>query len=121
MAVIKGKGLPEVLRNLSKAVKGIEGKTADGLLEAAVFIKGESQEVVPHRDGFLIRSAFSDVDRNTLVARVGYTAKYAPYVHEMPEWYNYTKPNTGPKFLERPLKENHRTILHIIANRAKFK
>jgi hypothetical protein len=38
----------------------------------------------------------------------------------MPEHYNYTTPGTGPKFLERAVKENMPTILQIIANRAKI-
>ena len=54
-----------------------------------------------------------------MVARVGYTAKYAPYVHEMPSSFNYTKPGTGPKFLEKAIKNNIKTILDIIQRRAK--
>lgn len=119
MAAIKGLG--DVLRNLSKEISKIEGASADGLLEAAVFVQGKSIEIVPHDQGVLIKQSFSDVDRDKLISRVGYTTEYAPYVHEMPATFNYTKPGTGPKFLERPVKENTRTILKIIADRAKIK
>ena len=114
------RGLNNVLRNLSSAIRDIEGRNSEGMLEAAKFLQGESMEVVPHDKGVLIGSAFSDVDRNSLIARVGYTAKYAPFVHEMPATFNYSKPGTGPKFLERPIIDNSKAALDIIARRAKI-
>lgn len=115
----KLKGLDEVLKNLNKEIRDIEGRTAEGLLAAAVFVQGESQEDTPHRKGILVKNAFSDVDRQNLVARVGYTSKYAPYVHEMPASFNYTKPGTGPKFLEKAVKNNISKIISIIQKRVK--
>ena len=112
-------GLDNVLKNLNTEIRAIENRTGDGLLAAALFVQGESQEDTPQRKGVLVNSAFSDVDRDNLVARVGYTAKYAPYVHEMPSSFNYTKPGTGPKFLEKAIKNNIKTILDIIQRRAK--
>ena len=113
-------GLDNVLANLTKEVRKIEGRTAEGLLAAAKHVQAESQEIVPHDKGVLINTAFSDVDRQALIARVGYTAGYAPIVHEMPTTFNYSKPGTGPKFLERPIKSSFSQILQIIAKRAKI-
>ena len=66
-------GLDDVLKNLNTEIRAIENRTGDGLLAAALFVQGESQEDTPQRKGVLVNSAFSDVDRDNLVARVGYT------------------------------------------------
>ena len=85
---LKGKlsGTDELLRNLRKEIKLIDGDLSDGLKAAAAFIKGEAQDLAPVDFGVLMASAFSDVVRagKRIVARVGFTAKYAPWVHEMP-------------------------------------
>jgi hypothetical protein len=93
--------------------------------EAGLFIKGESVERTPHRKGVLRGSAFYSTDMGAAGSgprlRVGYTAKYAPYVHEMPEHFNYTTPGTGPKFLEKAIKQNMRAVLEIIRDSAKVR
>lgn len=114
-------GLPNVLMNLNKEIRKIEGRTKEGLFEAGIFIQGESMEVVPVKFGPLINSAFTNppVERQRgPVVTVGYTQKYAPFVHEMPASFNYTKPGTGPKYLQKPISENHANILRIIQKRA---
>ena len=112
------KGLENVLGNLNKAISGIEGATHKGLLAAGTFIKGESQEITPVEFGVLLNSAFVRPVGPMRVV-VGYTALYAAWVHEFPEFFNYTKPGTGPKFLERAIKNNIPQILSIIQRRAK--
>jgi hypothetical protein len=113
-------GLNEVMRNLNREIQNIEGDIDDGLLAAAIFVEGESNEIVPHDTGNLLNSSFHRVNRQTHTATVGYTSRYAPYVHEMPRTFNYTKPGTGPKFLQRSIAENQTRILSIIANRARI-
>lgn len=117
------KGLNKVIANLNKEIKKIEGDTFIGVRKAALFIEGESNEVVPQKLGVLINSSFSQAERQAKksVGRVGYTAFYAPFVHEMPATFNYTKPDTGPKFLQKSISENHGTILKIIQKAAKIK
>lgn len=116
------KGMKTVLKNLNTEIRKIEGRTLAGVLKAAIFIQNESQEIVPQRFGVLTNSSFtsSEMTGRGPVARVGYTAMYAPFVHEMPTTFNFTKPNTGPKFLQKPIMENHRKILDIIARAAKI-
>lgn len=116
-------GLKNVLTNLNREIRKIEGDTLKGVRAAALFIEGESQDVVPQEFGVLSGSSFSQAERqgNRSVGRVGYTAKYAPFVHEMPSSFNFTKAGTGPKFLQKAISENHKVILQIIAKRAKVK
>lgn len=115
------RGSDVVKRNLRRALDNMTDGAEQGLLAAATFISGEAGEITPQEFGVLINSRFVDTGRDGggLVARVGYTALYAVFVHEMPETNNFTKPDTGPKFLERPLDENHQTILRIIAKRSR--
>ncbi len=116
-------GLNNVLSNLNKEIRKIEGDTLKGVRAATLFVEGESNEVVPQKFGVLINSSFSQAERqgNRSIGRVGYTAKYAPFVHEMPASFNFTKSGTGPKYLQKAISENHKQILSIIAKRAKIK
>lgn len=109
-------GLQNVLRNLNTAIGQIEGGTRVGMQKVGILIKSESMEMVPHDKGVLIDSAFYNTAETTTgpVVRIGYTAAYAPSVHEMPEDYNYSKAGTGPKFLEKPVTDNYSNILNII-------
>lgn len=99
------KGADEIVRNFRKAVRGIEGDIAKGLRLGLTEIKGEAQEITPVEFGVLINSAFVQVERirGRVLGRVGFTPLYAPFVHEMPPENNFTKPGTGPKFLEKPV------------------
>lgn len=122
---VKVKGMKKVLKNLNKELNNIQGKTKEGVLAAVTFIEGESNEIVPQDKGKLINSSFSDVGKRfilfgKIIGRVGYTAKYADIVHEMPETNNFTKPGTGPQFLLKAVTQNARKIIEIIQKRAKF-
>lgn len=80
------KGLKKVTANLNKAIAQIENKTKLGFEKAAIYIEGEALEITPIDVGTLRNSTFTDVQltNTTISARIGYTAKYAPWVHEMP-------------------------------------
>ncbi len=119
---IKIRGEKAVLKNLNRAIVKIEGNTTKGMLAAGLFVEGESNEIVPQRLGGLINSSFTSVGRlaKRIIVRVGYTVNYAPFVHEMPETNNFTKPGTGPKFLWKAVTTNSMKILQIIRARAKF-
>lgn len=118
---MKVKGLDSVLRNLNKEVKKIKRRTRAGMQEVGVFIKGEAMEITPQDKGVLLGSAFYSTDEGAGKGprvRIGYTAHYAPYVHEMPADSNWTKPGTGNKFLQKALNNNQHEVLDIIKEAA---
>ena len=114
---VKVRGEAEVMRNLNREIGKIQGDICKGLKAAMNFIQGESVENTPKDLGVLRGSVFNDVSDSK--ARVGYTAKYAPFVHEMPDTNNFTTPDTGPKFLQNAIFRNTKQIINIIAKRAK--
>ena len=116
---IKVKGGDKVIKNLNREIAKIKGNIDKGLIAAAVFIEGESNQIVPHDTGDLLGSSFSGPVKKGLV-RIGYTAGYAPFVHEMPSSNNFTKPGTEPGFLLKAVTRNVNVILRIIHRRAKF-
>ena len=112
------KGQTKAARNLNLEIGKIEGDINKGLKAALVFVLGKAIERAPHDLGVLRGSGFTSVDSKKTVGRVGFTAKYAPFVHEMPETNNFSTPDTGPKFLEKAIFQNTDTILQIIKKRA---
>lgn len=79
-------GLEEATRNLNKAIAGIKGRSREGMLAAVKFVESESVPMAPIDSGNLRDTSFSDVsapNQEPIRARVGYTAPYAPFVHEM--------------------------------------
>ncbi len=120
---VKVRGLKEVRRRLNKELDFMDDGIRKGLQAAGIFIKAESKEVAPHDLGILINSAYCSTGKTAKgwTLRIGYTAKYAPYVHEMPASNNFSKPGTGPKFLFNPIIENQNTILRIIQNRMRVR
>lgn len=124
MAVTKTgrvRGNKEILRNLRREVKLIDGDITSGLRVAAAFILGEAKAITPVQFGVLINSGFSGIGRSgrKILARVGFTASYAPFVHEMPSGTSFGKPQAERKFLERAVIRNTREILSIIKRKAK--
>ncbi len=120
-----------VAKELKLAIGDILIDERKALLAATSYLKAESQQLTPVEFGVLRNSAFSVVFRrgNKMVGRVGYTAKYAPYVHEAPMklkgkarggkrkgsyW------STGEnKFLEKAYNRNIGTITRILTKRLK--
>lgn len=129
-------GKDVVLRRLNAQIRGIEGRTRAGLLDAALFVKGESQKLTPVVSGNLRASAYVDSQETPSgpVAEVGYSAVYAAEVHENAEKEQRRRARRGTpappgrlrrslvgqwKFLEQPLKANVVEILNRIARRAR--
>ena len=136
-------GLQDVLSNLNREINNIEGDIHTGLVKAGIFIKAEAVNMTPVDYGVLRNSAFRQTQRhaNGSALRVGFTAEYAPYVHEMPgtlrgqprSHFGRTRngvefgggSGTGnywdggePKFLEKAVKNNYSEILQIIRRNA---
>jgi hypothetical protein len=116
-------GLARVLSNLNKEIKKLNADGLKGVKKASIFLQGEAMEITPQRKGVLVNSAFHDAEMTSKgpIGRVGYTANYASFVHEMPETNNFTKPDTGPKFLEKAAKENGDILFNIIRKEMQIK
>ena len=132
-------GTDNVLRNLNREINKIEGRSMAGLAEAALFVRAEAQRLTPVAIGNLKDSAYTEPIRGLSgpAYEIGYTALYAPFVHENPRAgktggvapdgtpYPTTKAGLPTwsevgqwKFLETALKENTVKILRIIQRRA---
>lgn len=100
-------GLPEIMANLSKAIKGIKSNGEAGLIEAGALVRAEGQRQTPvGLTSNLINSwygptPFAVGGMPTVV--IGLTAGYAVFVHEMVDAH-FKKPGAKAKFLEDPLK-----------------
>ena len=86
-----------------------------GLMEAGIYLQGESQRIVPVRYGNLKNSArtYKTKIGNLVVVHVAYGMEYAIFVHEDLEARH--KPGKAAKFLETPFREKRRELIRIIA------
>lgn len=119
-----------VLDNLNNVIADIEGKTIKGLLEAGFIVQRDAQQHVPVEYGVLRASAYTRkaID-NPMAVEVGFSTKYALWVHENIEINAgeprpsglgvYWGPNGRPKFLEFALENNHDKIIEAVVRNAK--
>jgi hypothetical protein len=82
-------GVGTVNRNLARAGARIQRGVAAGVYAAALQVKAEAMRRTPKETGNLQQSAYARMVGGTTttinpIAEVGYTAAYAPYVHEIP-------------------------------------
>ena len=114
-------GINIVLKNLNKAIAEIEGGTRAGMRKATLLIRRKSVEITPIDTGNLRGSAFTEVfedkSNNKISGVIGYTAAYAPFVHEIPK--NYNEGVVG--FLRKALMENQDKVLDLIKEGATIK
>lgn len=128
----KVRGMKVINENLSKAIKGIEGDITKGLKVGLIEIQHDATLKAPVEFGTLRNSSFTDVVKTItgkIKARVGFVAKYAPYVHEAPmtlEGVPRPSPHKGVywqggenKFLEKALKEGTPRLIATIKRFAK--
>lgn len=141
-------GIQEVIQNLNTEIKRIEGRTRAGLKKAGMLVERASMKRTPVVTSNLRNSHYSeafDTPRGPGV-EVGFTASYAPFVHEnpragktggiSPKGVAYKSPINpsgkrstqiafstvgGWKFLEIPLQRNVTRILAIIKQNVKLK
>ena len=130
-------GLDKVLQNLNREVKAIENRTQKGLMTAGLLVKREAQLKTPVDIGNLKASAYVDPIHDSmgrLGVEIGYTAFYAPFVHEASgklKGLPRPRPHKGrfwdpqgraePQFLRNALYQNADKILSIIAEDAKIR
>lgn len=128
-------GLKRVLRNMEKAKDIDVASVQAGLKAGGLVLQGLSQRLVPVDNGILKASAFTRASSGfeRMTVHVGYTAEYAPYVHEAPMKLKGQKrkgkdakgkywdpiPRGSNKFLERPMRENRKEIAETVVSVAK--
>ena len=141
--MIEIQGIKDVVKNLNKEIKGIQNRSMTGLIKSAIHIRNEMdtrEPLIPigpvakkknkgHKGTSNLRSSwftapFYKGDNPGLM--IGFNANYAVYVHEMLKSrkgkpINWSRPGSGPKFLEAALNRNHKRILQIIQENAKIK
>lgn len=116
---MKLEGMDKVLARLNKEIAGIEGRTYGGILKAGIFVQGEAMRETPRDTGNLVGSAYTQglKKRENPVVEIGYSASYAPFVHEINK--NYRVGNW--QFLRNALAKNEVKILDIIRQEAQIK
>ena len=130
MAKKRLKGLDKVLANLNKEILKIKGRTMKGLIEAARLLREDMERTPPlipvGKTGNLRASWIANpfyMGNNPLV-KIGFTAGYAWFVHEMVDKgskrINWSRPGSGPKFLEAALKRNKKAMLEEIRREARI-
>jgi len=119
-------GIEDVTKNINAALMEIQNRSAAGLVLAAKTVLNDADSgtspLVPEDFGPLRSSTFTTSRKKANgdpFVRLGYNANYAAAVHEMMESpsgkpINWTRPGSGPKFLEASLKRNEQKILEII-------
>lgn len=112
-------GLKIVQANLNKAIKGIKGRTLEGVTDGALLVSEASVPFTPFRTGALRRSRIvtSNGDPDKPQAAIAFTDPKAPRVHEIQLRYRIG----GWKFLERPLDQNQRAVFEAIFQKARIR
>jgi len=130
------KGIDNVMAGLEKALVKLNGNGAVGLRMAVALIRADMDKtppLIPVKTNNLRGSWFTEFTKNLQGGQVvvfGFSANYAVYVHErlpgapwgagtVPDDIDWSRPNSGPKFLEASVKRNAEEALHIIADNMK--
>lgn len=123
-------GTEALLNNLNKEIGKIEGRISKrGMWAVLLLLKRESMKLTPVRTGNL-RGSYSTFVYSGYYGVEGYlvnNASYALFVHEMAEYtrqgvyVNWRSPGTGPKFVERALRNNYKRVLQILTDSARIK
>lgn len=129
------KGLDKVLKNLNSRLDGIPEKSMKGLLTGGLIVQRDAQKHVPVEYGVLRQSAFTRKARNDKAVKaveVGFTAAYAPFVHENMEQKLkgqprpsgkgvYWGPQGEPRFLANAVVRNEDEIVRRVAEASEIK
>ena len=119
------KGLEQVVANLNKEIKAIEGRSLAGLIRAAVVVRRSTEEtppLTPIDTGNLRASWFTNTGykgSNPFVT-LGYSSAYAVYVHEM-VGAKFQRPGAGAKWFQAAFRRNKDRILEVIKQEAQIK
>jgi hypothetical protein len=136
MMITKVTGVNKVIAKLKAADKTMQVGFMKNLYTAGLFLQRESQKIVPIDKTNLKGSAFTRLIKKGWASDciVGYTSKYAIYVHENLDaahgaaynikyakqiannlkGFKKKKPEEQAKFLEKPFREKRKQILTIL-------
>ena len=97
------RGVTGITKNLAREIAKIEGDLNAGMAVGLTVIRNDAFKRTPREFGFLRGGLFTAVEGlgKRILGRVGYTASYAPFVHEMPDTTNWTEAGTENLFLEK--------------------
>ena len=119
-------GLEQVLYRIEKEITAVRGRTRYGMIVAMDHLHTETETtrpLVPRLTNFMADSWFVFGIRGGVnpVVMAGYTAAYAPYVHENTEALNWTRIGSGAKWLQIHFERNRADMQLIIARHARIK
>ena len=104
--------IEDVLRNMDRVTGQMADATEKAVYECGADLLQKSNEITPKDEGNLRKSAKVTMINDPLgvAAVVSYgdsRVDYAEKLHEV-RYNNYSEPNTGWKYLEKPLNENRK-------------
>jgi hypothetical protein len=112
---IRIEGINRTLARMQRLAKNNRKALARGMQKAGDFLLKESKMIVPVDTGKLRRSGFNRLTedkRKSVVFQVGYSRRYAVYVHERLDLAH--KSPTSAKFLEKPARKHRKTLIKIV-------
>jgi len=111
-------GTSKVLANINRQVSAIKNRTRAGLWDGALIIQARSMELTPHDTGHLKGSTYAVIinTQDGSGAEIGYTAFYAPFVHEIDKNYKVGQ----WKFLATAMQQKRKEVLEAIRKRARI-
>lgn len=128
MINVQFKNMDTVVNNINAQIRLLPRATARGLLSAAIYIRGKMERESPKtpvktgnmRSSFYTRPM--KIGSSSIAVELGYTAHYAPKVHEMTgEGVRWTRKGSGALWFLSALQTNAPEILRIIQKAAMIK
>lgn len=118
------------MRSLDATQQRVIDAIESGMGDAVDALIKDSRDLAPLEFGTLRESAYGTVETEgtQVIGEVTYSVteqgegeggnrgNYALYQHELAPYDNPTTPGTGPKYLERPLKQNHDKYMKLVAD-----
>jgi hypothetical protein len=119
-------GLEQVLYNIDREINAMRGRTLLGMTKALNHLHREtetSRPLVPRDTNKMAQSWYIFPARGGVnpIVTAGYTAYYAPYVHEKTDALNWTRPGSGAKWLQIHFERNREEMKLIIAQNVMVK
>lgn len=122
-----------VLKNIDREFENIRGRTTLGMVKALKHLEKQmdtTRPLVPIDTRFMrgswyiypsiFRAYIFGRNKNNIYVEAGYNAPYAPHVHENLNAVNWTRPGSGPKWLQVHFERSRMEMELIIASHAKI-